>query len=201
MTCCVHSVWDTDVTGCRSGWPAPDSCVYAQQNLIITLRNLRLVFGFPRRKKGSMKSFHEFHYERERRRNETGFPKWRRVEGRREDGSWNWNFLRRFICGVMLAGDLSIALTDMFSAVMGCLCFIHVRRPGFAPSWMCERSIVVHLVVCGFSFHISLFPTVATGMTGATWCSARDLEKLEWLTQAGRNKVILCIRVMYVRVW
>lgn len=65
--------------------------------------------------------------------------------------------------------------------IMGCqdLCFIHVRRPGFALCWMCERSIVVHLVVCGFSFHISLFPTVATGTTGAARRLAKDLEKLE----------------------
>lgn len=65
--------------------------------------------------------------------------------------------------------------------VLGCqgLCFIHVRRPDFALSWMCECSIVVHLVLCGSSFHISLFPTVATGTTGAARSSARDLEKLE----------------------
>lgn len=49
---------------------------------------------------------------------------------------------------------------------------------------MCERSFVVHLVLCGFSFHISLFPTVATGTTGAAQSSARDLEKLEWFKQA-----------------
>lgn len=48
---------------------------------------------------------------------------------------------------------------------------------------MCERSFVVHLVLCGFSFHISLFPTVATGTTGAARSSARDLEKLEWFKQ------------------
>ena len=40
-------------------------------------------------------------------------------------------------------------------------------------------SIVVHLVACGFSFHISLFPTIATGTTRPEQRTARDLEKLE----------------------
>lgn len=62
--------------------------------------------------------------------------------------------------------------------------------------WALWRSIVVHLVACGFSFHISLFPTIATGTTQPAQRSARDLEKLEWLTQAQTETLtsfILCM--------
>lgn len=62
--------------------------------------------------------------------------------------------------------------------------------------WALWRSIVVHLVACGFSFHISLFPTIATGTTQPARRSARDLEKLEWLTQAQTEtftSFILCM--------
>lgn len=43
--------------------------------------------------------------------------------------------------------------------------------------WALWCSIVVHHVACGFSFHISLFPTIATGTTKPAQCPARDLEK------------------------
>lgn len=74
-----------------------------------------------------------------------------------------------------------------------------VERQGFAPNlnvWALRRSIVVHLVACGFSFHISLFPTIAAGTTQPAQCPARDLEKLEWLTRAQTETftpLILCM--------
>lgn len=74
-----------------------------------------------------------------------------------------------------------------------------VERHGFALNldvWALWRSIVVHLVACGFSFHISLFPTIATGTTQPAQCPARDLEKSEWLTQAQTEtftSLILCM--------
>lgn len=61
-----------------------------------------------------------------------------------------------------------------------------VERHGFALNldvWALRCSIVVHLVACGFSFHISLFPTIATGTIWPALSPARNLEKLEWLTQ------------------
>lgn len=124
---------------------------------------------------------------------ETGLPSWRRDVRRHEDGSWNWKFLGKFIYRVTLAQDLCVHLEIVslrtqdthVCNILGCqgVCFIHIRRADFALSWMCECSIVVHLVLCGFSFHISLFPTVATGTTGAARSSARDLEKLEWFNR------------------
>lgn len=74
-----------------------------------------------------------------------------------------------------------------------------VERHGFALNlvvWALRRSFVVHLVACGYSFHISLFPTIATGTTHPAQCSARDLEKLKWLTQAQTEtftSLILCM--------
>lgn len=70
---------------------------------------------------------------------------------------------------------------------MGFVFKLGVERHGFALNldvWALQCSIVVHLVACGFSFHISLFPTIATGTTQPAQSSARDLEKLAWLTQA-----------------
>lgn len=76
-----------------------------------------------------------------------------------------------------------------------------VERRGFAPKldvWASRRSIVVHLVACGFSFHIRLFPTIATGTTQPARRSARDLEKLERLTEAQAETLtspVLCTRL------
>jgi len=42
-----------------------------------------------------------------------------------------------------------------------------------------RRSDVFHLMACGFSFHISLYPTLATGTTQPAQRAARDVEKLE----------------------
>lgn len=71
-------------------------------------------FGLPlksrRKKTGSIQFFHESHDECERRRNETGLLKWRGDVGGHEDASWNWNFLRYFLCRVMIAWDLYILM-------------------------------------------------------------------------------------------
>lgn len=95
-----------------------------------------------------------------------------------------------------------VSLRVQDTHVLGCqgLCFIHVRRPDFALSWMCECSIVVHLVLCGFSFHISLFPTVATGTTGAARSSARDLEKLEWFNRQKHRDSLHLSNIYYFSV-
>lgn len=86
------------------------------------------------------------------------------------------------------------------SYVQGSLAFkLGVERQGSALNlnvWALWRSIVVHLVACGFSFHISLFPTIATGTSRPAQGSARDLEKLAWLTQAQTEtftSLILCM--------